>query len=502
MKREDCKRTKHDSVFSEWKILVGPSDWQDYMLGNDGAERYRTQNLPNCASCPGIYELGIAVSNPRSRLDTNKIDTAKIVPVYVGQADNVRTRLQQYGRDGSHLENGCSKSEFSWDKNGCCQKGLAFFTSAFSRGFSIVYRWAPMKSKKDAEKAEAQLLGKFDYAWNTDSNGARRHNDVFCKLERISRASLLPAIIRRFKLKLQKPRGVKIEVCEPLPLENGSYFYGNTKRTHSLPQIFKFGRSQPRVVSVNFGVNESPGTICGVALGHGSVCIRSPVEGNKRFFEHRGMKVNGLTSKLIAEGNSHLPAESLSGISSYLDDTLICGFILEDGSSCMSKPFGKNKRCIEHKGRRVPGSHLKLLTNHKEHNMCSPIAESQNVFSWSDTDLDQEGNMKEGWNESRTEQDDSRSAIHRDCTIICGVNIHDGNFCTRQPSAGRKRCEEHKGMSIKNPNTQHLNLNPPKTSDERSNSIATCGVTLSNGSSCRRKLAEGNKQCWQHRSIS
>ncbi|VFQ68105.1 unnamed protein product [Cuscuta campestris] len=333
LNREDCKHTKHDSAFSEWKILVGPNDWQDYVSGIEGSERYRTQNLPNCASCPGIYELGITPSNPRRETANHRVDSAIVFPVYVGQADNVRTRLQQYGRDGSHLENGCSKGDLSWDKNAPCSKGPSFFTCAFSRGLTVVYRWAPMKSKKDAEKAEAQLLDKFDYAWNTDSNGARRQSDVFYKLDLISsRASpsFFPSIIRRLKLSLQRPKGIKIEVCDPPPSENGSYFYGNTKSNHFLPQIFKFGRSRPGVVSVDFDIKENL-SICGVALGHGSVCIRSPVKGRKRCCEHKGMKINGsLNSKLIADDGSS-------------NETLICGFVLENGSPCASKPFGKNK---------------------------------------------------------------------------------------------------------------------------------------------------------------
>ncbi|CAH9143725.1 unnamed protein product [Cuscuta epithymum] len=431
--REECKRTKHDSAFSEWKILVGPSDWQDYVLGVEGAERYRTQNLPNSASCPGIYELGIiSVPKAQSRLETNKnnFDTANVVPVYVGQADNVRTRLQQYGRDGSHLENGCAKADLSSDKDAVCLKGPSFFTSSFSRGFTIAYRWAPMKSKKDAERAETQLLDTFDYAWNSDSNGARRDKDVFSKFEFISsRASslplIIPSIITRLKSSFQKPKGIKIEACEPLPLQNGSQFYNDAKSSHFLPQIFKFGRSRPTIVSVNSGVNENHvSSICGVALGHGSVCIRSPAsKGSKRCFEHRGMKINGLlTPKLIADDEKNS------------EETRICGFLLENGSACVSKPFGKNKRCIEHKGRRIPGKGKEMKV---------------------------QSEMQKSYDDSQDE-------------------------CLRN----------------KEDITQCLIISPFKTTaseDERSNSVRTCGATLKNGSSCRRKLAEGNnKRCWQH----
>ncbi|GMQ06181.1 hypothetical protein CsSME_00050863 [Camellia sinensis var. sinensis] len=142
LKREDCKRTKHDSVFSEWKVLIGPSDWEDHSLGKEGAERYRIHNLPNCASCSGLYELGIVVLHTRSGRETSKFDPDRIIPVYVGQADNVRTRLQCYGREGAHLENGKSTGEL----NDSVLQGRGLFSEIFSRGYSVVYRWAPVST--------------------------------------------------------------------------------------------------------------------------------------------------------------------------------------------------------------------------------------------------------------------------------------------------------------------------------------------------------------------
>lgn len=110
------------------QILIGASDWKDHSSGKEGAERYRTQNLPTYTS-PGVYELGIAMSaaNP-----PREIDTSSVIPVYLGQADNVRARVQKYGRHGAHLQN----SSYS----------LHLFSDIFSKGLSIVYRWAPVSS--------------------------------------------------------------------------------------------------------------------------------------------------------------------------------------------------------------------------------------------------------------------------------------------------------------------------------------------------------------------
>ncbi|XP_020549752.1 protein EFFECTOR OF TRANSCRIPTION 2-like [Sesamum indicum] len=141
LKREDFRRTGYDSVFSEWKTLVGASDWKDHWMGKEGAERYRTQNVPRCFSCPGVYELGIAMSFVGSKREPRKHDSSSVVPVYVGQADNVRTRLQRYGRDGAHLEYGSSHEEFD-----NCPR---LFSEIFSKDLSIVYRWAPVSPTLD-----------------------------------------------------------------------------------------------------------------------------------------------------------------------------------------------------------------------------------------------------------------------------------------------------------------------------------------------------------------
>lgn len=99
------------------QILVGASDWKYHSAGKEGVERYRTQNLPTYTS-PGVYELGVAAA------------TSAVIPVYFGQADNVRGRVQSYGRHGAHLQN----------------PPLLLFSDIFSRGFHIVYRWAPVSN--------------------------------------------------------------------------------------------------------------------------------------------------------------------------------------------------------------------------------------------------------------------------------------------------------------------------------------------------------------------
>lgn len=124
------------------QILVGPSDWEDYTLGKEGAERYRVYNLPK-DSGPGVYELGIAVSRTGLGREIGKLDPERIVVVYLGQADSVRTRLQRYGRSGAHLGNSYSTG-FPNDCKTALQKGPGLFEEILLRGYPIVFRWAPV----------------------------------------------------------------------------------------------------------------------------------------------------------------------------------------------------------------------------------------------------------------------------------------------------------------------------------------------------------------------
>jgi hypothetical protein len=128
-------------VINCFQILIGPSDWEDHSKGKEGSARYRIHNLPQ-KLCPGVYELGVAVSYNGLGREIYKLttDPCRIVVVYLGKADNVRARLQRYGRTGAHLSNSCSSDDSS------LQTGRTLFQEIFSQGFQIVYRWAPVST--------------------------------------------------------------------------------------------------------------------------------------------------------------------------------------------------------------------------------------------------------------------------------------------------------------------------------------------------------------------
>lgn len=125
-----------------FQILIGPSDWENYLLRKEGVERYRNHNLPLTCSCPGLYELGVASTRSNSGRHVRKLDQNGIIVVYLGQADNIRSRLQDYVRAGSHLDRGKSTNNLNADSNFVYQRGPGLFKEIFSKGFPIVFRWA------------------------------------------------------------------------------------------------------------------------------------------------------------------------------------------------------------------------------------------------------------------------------------------------------------------------------------------------------------------------
>ncbi|MED6147342.1 hypothetical protein PIB30_043258 [Stylosanthes scabra] len=371
IKREQCPHTKHDSNFYKWKILVGATDWEDHSKGKEGCSRYRIHNLPE-KSCPGVYELGIAVSSSSgSGREIYKLAPERIVVAYLGETDNIRKRLQRYGSHGSHLHNNTSVEYSSYDS---LQTKRPLFEEIFSLGYPIVYRWAPMNSKEEAKLIEVQLLKTFDYAWNTTYNGHPRPNDILQRLNKISSGTRTISDMVRELLPLpRKQVGIRIKSSK-LPQQDeeedndGSYSF--------LPRVSKFNKSRPRKVENIASAIQENAIICGVALGDGSVCTNAPVERRKRCPQHKGMRINNASpakalvspksksilvseiSKFMGQNASNDNAEDFpkKPVEVSSNSTNICGIILYDGSPCRRVPVKGRKRCQEHKGKKIRAS--------------------------------------------------------------------------------------------------------------------------------------------------
>ncbi|KAL9255037.1 EFFECTOR OF TRANSCRIPTION 2-like protein [Drosera capensis] len=430
LEREEHHQTKHDAAFSRWRVLIGPSDWSDHASGKQGAERYRVQNLPS-VSGPGLYEIGVTVWRTGSGRDVAKMEASDIVVVYLGEADNVKARLQRHGRGGSHLGSGGNWGVGSSGDG----VGSGLFKEVFERGFPIVYRWAPMNSKMDAKRTEAQLLAKFDYAWNKVENGSRRPNDILQKIDKISSQTFqVPRIFKRLQAISHKQVGITIKPSQPpTNAENNPNGITHIESHNLVAQVFKIGRSRPKLVF------NRPSIVEDTALTYDKCCDESirnnyPVDGEKRCYKHEDKRSNKSssspqTASSLTSGSSgaaHDPdcfAEEKFPVRitdpprpCSKDLPSICGFILLDGSPCMEQPSRGRKRCKEHKGRRVAQSVIPSRY------------------------------LRDDTVESLVYSSSSSSSFYDQ---FCGMILSDGSCCKQQAVKGRKRCKEHKGMRVK-----------------------------------------------------
>ncbi|OMO67335.1 hypothetical protein CCACVL1_20609 [Corchorus capsularis] len=505
LKREDHKRTKHDSQFSKWKVLIGPDDWEDYSAGKEGVSRYRVENLPRSSSS-GLYELAINRTGSSSREKSGKFDLDKVLVVYLGEADNVKTRLQQYGRTGAHL--GRSSSG---------EKGCGCFEDVFSRGYSILYRWAPMENKAEAYRTEAQLLNTFDYAWNKGSNGARRHDDILQKLDKgVSNSNPLAIFSRKLLPFRQKQVGIKIKASKLVSQDDD---FGNSEGYSFLSQVFKFSRSQPRLVLDHGGSDENETITCGVVLGDGSICRRPPVDGRKRCAEHKGKKTKGSSVRVNTSEKSELhKACSEYAVSNNLEFDIygeipnfaaipsliagespaiehyspICGVAMDDGSICSRQPVKGRKRCNVHKGMKKCNFKSETTRYQAVPDLLFDSYANDALNFDKNSEILIPGKVETGVAPCRP--------VNEGCNTICGVELGNGCFCTNQPVKGRVRCEEHKGLRVTSLTPHAFDADSNYNSynwNYGSRSVSKCGAPTRNGSYCRRTV-NGNRKCWQH----
>ncbi|XP_042389755.1 protein EFFECTOR OF TRANSCRIPTION 2-like [Zingiber officinale] len=466
LRREECDRTKHDSIFSPWKVLIGSSDWNDYSLGKDGVTRYRTHNLPANCACPGLYELGIIAAFTNEIHKTRQHALSKVVVVYLGQADNVRTRLQQYGRAGSHLDHGCSVTSSRKIEIPELKTGPGLFKEIFSMGFSIVFRWAPVSDKKEAMEMERRLLEVFDYAWNTIWNGTCRREDILKLDKGLSNSNV------GFWKRLLSSKKLGIKIAPDLPLLEDE----SENKRGFLPQILNLVKSWLQSVKHDDKLHQDE-VICGVAIGYGSICKNKPVPGRKRCSNHKGKRITGIShvtsrDNIMAEDESSASNNKLSNpLGSEFEPEIIqetclfgeeydtCGMICRDGSICQNMPVQGRKRCELHKGQTITTQ--KLSTGRADRSV-----EGTHIY-----------NLE---------------------FAICGVVSGDGLVCRSKPAPGRKRCGLHKGQRITTrlkslTSTEH----PSKFGDE----VNICGVDIGNELVCKRKPVEGRKRCEEHKGM-
>ncbi|KAF8104694.1 hypothetical protein N665_0170s0067 [Sinapis alba] len=438
-KREDYKQTKHDTVFSKWKVLslslppsvfdLSSDDWEDFKKGKDGVGRYRVENLPR-RSCPGLYELGVVAV-------TGKLDSEDVLAAYLGQAESVRSRLQCYGRSGAHLRSNVNNNNLDAS---CCEspdKKAGLFEDIFMKHGSVVYRWAPMGSKREAEATEGMLLSTFDYAWNKGSNGERRHLDLLNKLGDLEfirhRNSGVSRVL--FPYVVEEERRLSCDVvCEE-------------KSTNFLTCIIKLSRSRPQLVSDKSDEISASSccsdSVCGVVLENGSCCSTSPVKGRKRCIEHKGQRICRV-SPVKQQPETFFTRQDYN-----TDVTTCCGVILPNMETCTKRPVPGRKRCEDHKGMRINA--FLFLLNRTDREKTVKEEEASPRFCEATTKNGVPCTRSSPRGSKRCWQHKDKENIHpvvAGTQVRCGVKVLNGLVCERSPVKGRKRCEEHKGMRV------------------------------------------------------
>lgn len=110
------------------QVLVGPSDWREGQAaaGRTGTVtgRYHVQNVPAMEFGPGVFELGVTAPSWAQRAQ-NSLKKEDVIPVYVGQAANIRHRLHKFGQAAAHPDptsRSCACSNTLWImRNPDCQ---------------------------------------------------------------------------------------------------------------------------------------------------------------------------------------------------------------------------------------------------------------------------------------------------------------------------------------------------------------------------------------------
>ncbi|KAI5056308.1 hypothetical protein GOP47_0028126 [Adiantum capillus-veneris] len=379
-RREDLNLpTSLDKLFSEWKVLLGPDDWQNYYDGQEGAERYKLHNLPtkNCFHS-GVYELALYLEKSTSRSIKKG---ARVVPVYVGHTENVRARLQDYGRDGSHLECPHANRKCQQCKNphitvyqtnlGSLERIVVtsnqelcssprLLTRSFDEGYSIAFRWTPTKSKFDAAALEACLLQSYDYAWNKGNNGNRRPGDAFEKLQYVSKARSWYNLFKWIN-KLQKLR----EQLDNQATSVSSPDKNTVQMFKVLPICLKKkGTMEKNLPSSELicsekydGCAHSKNVVCGIMDGSGNICRSIPPPGRKRYGRGIANEFSSIRNASSIRKHSavgHACNDSgAKKLTCEFDEgslSLVCGYPLKNGLKCMVLPEEGRKRCTSHKG--------------------------------------------------------------------------------------------------------------------------------------------------------
>uniref|UniRef100_A0A7I4FR91 Uncharacterized protein n=1 Tax=Physcomitrium patens TaxID=3218 RepID=A0A7I4FR91_PHYPA len=357
------------------------------------------------------------------------------------------------------------------------RRGPRLFSEVFALGCSIAFRWSVTENKIMAEKAEADLIEVFDYAWKRGGNFRQRSSDVVSKIVMGGAlGSNDPSYdcfgVRSSRTWFFSPKskvGVVIAARKP-GIQEGCGRAGSRADRSRVADFFTLFKSSSQLggkisKSSEFTKFDIPLDRCGAPLENGNPCNALPVKGGKRCLLHKDSKKQnqGKQVKVVLTPQSsiahHIPS-SRAGSSSpetqhhihHAPESPILPGPEPTSSSCF--PFSIAPASVPSRSSPEPKRRGSLSFNSWLRTSELRMAKSR---EWAEMNQAGAGNSRPDGpkrsstysgilptcEESQLESSVSRSPSRRD---ICGLRLPDGTVCADPPRPERKRCEAHKGL--------------------------------------------------------
>jgi hypothetical protein len=325
-----------------------------------------------------------------------------------------------------------------------------------------------------AEKAEAELIQVFDYAWKRGGNFRQRSPDILAKIVQAgtlasdySSSSCFGDLSDRTGFFFRKTR-VGITIAARRPPENPTRApMSRTTSTRTEPargsDFFTLFKSNP-LKSSEFTKLDIPLDRCGIRLESALPCSALPVKGGKRCLLHKDIKKSTQKRPARVANTTQLSPDS-SGV--------------KVSRTNLSKQAGESSPMRTHESSscfpylQSPGP--SPSTPGTSARATSPKRRGSLSFtSWLRTSELRLARSRE-WAESEVggkRSSSTYSSILTTCEEslespcrspsrreICGLRLDDGTVCPDPPRPDRKRCEAHKGLrnpAPKSPNRSNV----------------------------------------------
>jgi hypothetical protein len=233
-------------------------------------------------------------------------------------------------------------------------------------------------------------------------------------------------------------------------------------------------------------------SVCGVMLDDGSSCLEDPLEGRKRCELHKGRRIR-VTDSCKVPTSSYTGQVVIPTVESISQLTANPKKADLETRGDQSKNVSKNAKESSLQRNSFEAKELKTRE--------APTEDGTYVTSPAESQSQEDEPSGRKWFELLKAQKISGTPSSRgqgcqtrvandDVAAICGV-VTDNVYCKLVPMAGRKRCEEHKGIEV----TGASSAPSPRSMGWP----CICGARASDGSPCKSQPVAGRKRCALHK---